>query len=70
MFVVSEDNQVEMPSGGLELLAPGGADKAGDKELKVICLNVAAEALPVDEFSTRSGCSLISRSRIPEKKMM
>lgn len=52
----------------LDLLAPGRADKAGDKELKVICINVIAEVLPVDEFSTRSGRSLISRSRSPEKK--
>lgn len=45
MFVVSADNGVEMPWGGLESLAPRGTEEAGDKELKVICTNAGAAVL-------------------------
>lgn len=40
------NNWVEMPWGGLELLALRGADKAGDKEeLRAVCINAVAEVL-------------------------
>lgn len=45
VFVVSVNNRVEMPWGGLELLALWGADKAGDKELRAVCINAVAEVL-------------------------
>lgn len=67
MFIISVDNNMEMPHDESRFLVHRRADEAGHKVLKIMCVNEAAEVLCVDEFSTRSCCSRITKSRITEK---
>lgn len=60
---------MEMPHDESEFLVHKRADKAEDKKLKTMDINVTAEILCVDEFSARSCCSMITRSRITEKNI-
>lgn len=60
---------MEIPHDESEFLVHKRADEAGDKKWKTMDINVTAEVLCVDEFSARSCCSMITRSRITEKNI-